>query len=227
MIYSKENKWYFIHVPKNAGSAILRKYVRLTKLVGGNAEFKWKDLQENKDELNLGVLEQNDHNNHNKASYWAWSEQTNGLHPLGILRNPWGRALSIYLFQLKITSKNLGEDWADIDHPILTRQGFKTSWMEGGFFVDGHARNIEFNEKTGRNWAFDDDQYSWLEGVEDAKWFRLEDQLDDFLQYTGLEKPKHYNVTSKTDYKKYYDDELIERIGTIYKRDVELGNYEF
>lgn len=227
MIYNRSKGWYFIHVPKNAGSAVLRRYVRIGKQVGGNNEFSNEDLLRNRSELGLGAIRCTGHTIHNKASYWAWSEETNNMHPIAILRNPWARCLSIYLFQLKICQENIKEEWASIDHPILIAQGFKKAWMEGGFFVDSHAVHVERNEQTGRSWSYADDQYSWLEGVEGAKWFRLEDQMQEFCKYTQIQYPNKFNTTQKTDYRKYYDDELAERIGSLFYRDVTLGHYEF
>ena len=77
--------------------------------------------------------------------------------------------------------------------------------MDGGFFVDGHGRQFEYNEETGRAWGQDDDQYSWLEG---------EDQWDDFCSFTKL-------WFKRGDYRNYYDDEL----GNSNKRC--LGGYKF
>lgn len=223
MIYNKEKGWYFIHVPKNAGTAIVSQFISRARHTD---EKKKCRLTNNRIKYGIKATPFSFPTYHNKADFWGKSEELQGLNPVAILRNPWSRALSLYLFNLNVTQKNLHEDWGAIDHPILTRQGFKTSWMEGGFFVDGHGKHIEYNKETGRAWAQDDDQYSWLEGQ--GKWFRMEDQLDDFYKFTGLPDPKKIiNATEKGDYRRYYDDELIDRIGQLFHRDVKLGNYSF
>lgn len=229
MIYSKEKGWYFVHVPKNAGTSILSQFASTGKLVGGKEITREEHQKKEKyrEENGLKLLPFNRETLHNKASFWQWTEETNGLSPVAILRNPWSRALSLYLFNLKISQENIEEEWASFDHPRLTREGFKRSWMEGGFFVDHHAYNVEYSEETGRAWGQGDDQFSWLEGVEEARWFRLEDQLPDFSKFTGIKNIPHINTTEKTDYRKYYDDELKDRIHDLFWRDIEQGDYKF
>ena len=55
----------------------------------------------------------------------------------------------------------------------LVDKGWFQNQMQGGFFVDGHGKEFEYNKETGRAWGQDDDQYSWLDGK--GKWFKLED----------------------------------------------------
>jgi hypothetical protein len=216
-------------VPKNAGTSILSQFASTGKLVGGKEitreekQRKAKHAHEN----GLKLLPFNSHTLHNKASFWQWTQETNGLSPVAILRNPWSRCLSLYLFNLKITQENIQEEWARMDHPRLILEGFKQSWMPGGFFVDHHAKEVEYSEETGRAWGQGDDQFSWLEGVEEARWFRMEDQLEDFGKFTGIKNIPHINTTSKTNYRSYYDDELRDRIHDIFWRDIELGQYFF
>jgi len=211
MIYSKERGWYFVHVPKNAGTTISRMF------------------SENEDVRNFCQIERTKHEiHHNKASFWQWSEFTNGLMPVAILRNPFDRCLSLYTYNLERASRNLDEEWGKWDHARLTREGFKGSWMDGGFFVDGHGIEFEYSEETGRAWSQSDDQFSWLEGVSGARWFRVEDQLDDFCRFTGLPKPqKKINQSIRGNYKFYFDQELREQIEILFKRDLDLGGYQF
>jgi len=225
MIYSKEKGWYFIHVPKNAGSSILKPFVPIGGKFKQVKETQHEDWLANRDKYNVKNIQASEHTSHNKASYWG-ERDGKGLTPIAILRNPWSRCLSQYLFNVKISAIHLNQEWGAIDHPILVRSGFKECWMPGGFFVDGHASHVEYNKETERAWATDDPQYTWLEGYE-GKWFRLEDGFDDFCKFTGLPLPPKVNTTQKTDYRKYYDDELAERIGTLYAKDVELGGYSF
>ena len=47
--------------------------------------------------------------NHNKWSYFRKDDRFKDLKPLGILRNPWDRCLSIYAFSLQKAQEQLGQ----------------------------------------------------------------------------------------------------------------------
>lgn len=218
MLYSRKKKWFFVHVPKNAGTSILHPFHREIK-----SEDERKVVIENRATQELSTIV--GHHHHNKADYWLEYPELANLTPVAILRNPWDRALSIYTYNLKETSRNLHTNWGRLDHGRLIKEGFKRSWMPGGFFVDGHGRETEYNEQTGRAWGQDDDQYSWLDGK--GKWFRMEDQLGDFCNYTGLPHPDRINTTKRSHYHNYYDKELVDRIGELFSRDIKLGGYKY
>ncbi len=228
MIYSKERGWAFVHVPKNAGTCISAPYLyvrahyaRLT------ADPKKAELvAQNRKKLGINILPFNQETHHNKWEYWSKFQEVKDLEPVALLRNPWDRCLSLYTFNLRMCGDNLNQEWGRLDHSRLIRDGFKTSWMPGGFFVDDHGRQFEYNKKTGRAWAQGDQQNSWL--PEQAKWFRIEDEIEKFCAYTGIEMPKSkQNVTVRGNYRDYYDDELAERISILFKKDIALGNYSF
>tara|TARA_R110002012_G_scaffold72261_3_gene184803 strand:+ start:10650 stop:11297 length:648 start_codon:yes stop_codon:yes gene_type:complete len=215
MLYSRVNNWAFVHVPKNAGTSVEAPFV----------ELRNPNFERERKRYRVKALIPKLQAHHNKWSYWSEHSELKELTPVALSRNPWDRALSIYTYNLKTTSQNLDQDWGRIDHGILTKQGFKKSWMDGGFFVDGHGKEFEYSNETDRAWGQDDDQYSWLEG--EGKWFRIEDQWDEFCSFTKLPHPKKINTTTRGDYRNYYDDELAERIATLFARDVELGGYKF
>lgn len=215
MLYSEKEKWAFVHVPKNAGTAVEYPFTK----------FSNDDFINARKKKSVKILNKSAPTHHNKWSYWSQFEELKHLTPIAILRNPWDRALSMYTYNLKNSAKNLSEEWGKEDHARLIKEGFKRSWMSGGFFVDGHGKEFEYNKETGRAWGQDDDQYSWLDGK--GKWFKLEDGWDEFCSFTKLSVPKKINTTDRGNYRKYYDDQLAERIGTLFARDVELGGYKF
>lgn len=222
MLFDQKKGWVFIHVPKNAGTSVQADYTQMGFDERGLTEEQRTKARE---EQGLDRFFIKGDTEHNKWSFFKNKPVAKDLSPVALLRNPWDRCLSIYVFSLERAKKELGKDWADYDHPILTRQGFKASWMHGGYFVDKHARNIEYNAGTGRAWAYEDDQFSWLGG--EGKWFRMEDQMQDFCNHTGLPQPKKLNTTKRNDYREYYDDELAERISHLFARDITLGGYSF
>jgi hypothetical protein len=220
MLYSKTKKWVFIHVPKNAGTSFKALFAKCLHAEGISQEQQ----KQNKKKFGVqGLYQANFDTEHNKWVYWQ--NVFVNFTPVAFLRNPWARALSIYTYSLQHAQNNLLEEWGFLDHARLTREGFKGSWMEGGFFVDGHAAQIEINKKTLRGWSFKDAQASWLNGA--GQWFRMEDQQKQFSAYTGTPELPVMNTSTKSNYRLYYDQELIERIRTLFAADVELGQYTF
>lgn len=222
MIYDEPNGWCFIHIPKNAGSS-----VNNASFHGGNSALG-----------NLRHMFPSDNTvtrmssasfiRHNKWSYWK-KEVPRGLRPIAIIRNPWARCVSLYLYNLKLALKRKDEDWAKKDHARLTKEGFKNSWMPGGFFVDGHGEQAEYSDETGRAWAQCDQQASWLSvnGTVVGDFYRLEDQMDKLMQRMNIMEMPWVNRTSAFDYRMYYDSQLEDRIGQLFNIDIELGKYEF
>tara|TARA_A200000159_G_scaffold143044_1_gene146985 strand:+ start:364 stop:1026 length:663 start_codon:yes stop_codon:yes gene_type:complete len=220
MLYSKQKKWVFIHVPKNAGTSFKSLFTKCLHTEGISKE----EQKQNKKQFNVqGYYQEGYDTEHNKWAYWqnVFVDFT----PIAFLRNPWARALSTYMYSLQHAQKNLLKEWGFLDHARLSREGFKGSWMEGGFFVDDHAKEFEQNKKTLRNWQFGDTQASWLNGA--GQWFRMEDQQKQFSAYTGTPELPVMNKSTKSNYRLYYDQELIERIRTLFAEDVELGKYNF
>jgi hypothetical protein len=207
MIY-KPNEWAFVHVPKNAGTSFVRP-LRNPK---------------RRKELGLELLDKGPSLHHNKWDWWSRFDEVKDLTPVGICRNPWSRALSMYLYNIKNAAANIEEEWGRFDHARLSREGFKRSWMPDGFFVDKHGIDFEYDKNTGRAWAQDEPQTSWL--PDDGVWFRMEDQLEDFEKYVGYEMPEKLNTTPHARHLDYYDSELIERIGELFAADVEKFGYE-
>jgi hypothetical protein len=194
----------FIHIPKNAGSSIIHHSMKSSP--------EWTIESSGGDETW-----------HNKSDFWLAQPGLAELTPVAILRNPWARALSVYLYCLEQSSQDISnQSWI---HQQLIRQGFKGAWMPGGYFVNGHGRSIEYNAETGRAWAQDDTQASWLHPK--AKFFRLEDQLQEACAFMGIECPSRGNVTQHAHYRDYYDDELRYHIATLFADDIKLGGYTF
>ena len=223
MMLYKPDEWVFVHVPKNAGTSVQGDYTEMffdNRGRGAEQRIKARKDQGVHRYFIEGETE------HNKWNYWKDKPNVQDCSPVALLRNPWDRCLSIFIFSLERARKDVNEKWAGYDHPLLIRQGFKSSWMPGGYFVDGHAKHTEYNADTGRAWSFADEQFSWLGG--EGKWFRLEDQMEGFYKHTGLPPPsERLNATKRGGYQAYYDSELAERIGELFARDIKVGGYVF
>ena len=209
MLYNKKKGWAFVHVPKNAGTAIIQ---AADAMRSEDNSIEWMD--------------RGDSVYHNKWSYWSQFDELKDLQPVGLLRNPWDRCLSLYTYNVENAAKNLDTDWGRLDHGRLIREGLSNSWCPGGFFVDQHGIETEFNEETGRQWAQADEQNSWLP-QENPMWFRMEVQMEEFCEYTGIDMPEVENTTVRGKYQDYIDSSLETYIHIIYERDIELGGYKF
>lgn len=217
VVYSEERKWFFVHIPKNGGTSFIEKYKSI------NID------PENKFNLSHKFISFNE--NHNTASYFTkLFPEFASYTPVSIVRNPWSRCLSLYTFSLKncIDKKNFGKEWTYYIHTRLTMEGFKQSWMPNGFFRDENNMQNGIAHNPKRNWREDDPQNNWL--TEKTKWFKLETQLEDLYDFTGLDKTSMKDVknpTSHYDYRLYYDEELKNEIAELYKEDIEKFGYTF
>ena len=102
-------------------------------------------------------------------------------------------------------------------HGRLLREGLTSSWAPAGFFVDSHGVEAEFNEETGRQWAQQDEQNSWLPET-NPMWFRIEDQMEEFCEYTGIEMPEVDNTSTRGKYQDYYTRVSVFYTRTLPKR---------
>jgi hypothetical protein len=206
MYYSEKEKWAFIHIPKNAGTTLISHALR------GRGKHS-RPLFEGKG---------NGSPHHNKYTFFEKHGLVKDKEAFAIVRNPWSRALSLYLFTIKHCQVENHRH-----HAELTQQGFKNSWMKGGFFMKEDKQTTSL-----RQWCNRDTQISWLRdrnGKIAADWYRMEDQLMD------VEKKYNCDMSAKVErtatdhghYSMYYDDELKARIAELYAEDIEIFGYSF
>lgn len=206
MYYSDKENWAFIHIPKNAGTSFI------AMAMAGRGKHS-RPLFHGR---GLGSP------HHNKYAFFEAEGMIGGRDVFAFVRNPWSRALSLYLFTIKhCLDANVSH------HARLVMEGFKNSWMDGGFFLK-EARDVD----TLRKWKNSDTQVSWLRngaGEIAADWYKIEEDMPKVEERFGCDMnckaPR--TATSHGDYRKYYDDELRERIGELFKEDVEAFKYEF
>ena len=206
MYYSDKENWAFIHIPKNAG----------TSFISHSMQGRGKHSRP----LFLDRGDGSPH--HNKYAFFEEEGLLDGKEVFSFVRNPWSRALSLYLFTIKHC-----QDHNHTHHAELTHEGFKNSWMEGGFFMkeNKHTDNL-------RKWLNRDTQISWLRnknGVISADWYRMEDQLDlvEKKYSCSMDVKIERTATSHGHYSIYYDDELKKRIASLYAEDIEIFGYTF
>lgn len=211
VIYSKSNKWFFVHIPKNGGSSF--------------AEVIKGQPQRIRDQYQISLLTVERSEYHNTAQYFVDNyDVLADCTPVCIIRNPWSRCLSLFLYNIKNASQNLDTEWGMKIHSRLIREGFKQSWMNNGFFCDNENMLSALYSK--RYWVENQTQYEWL--TDNCAYFKIENGLDDFYDFIKIPPIKNIlNTTSHADYRLYYDTELRDRIYNLYQQDVKKFNYDF
>ena len=218
VVYSEKDKWFFTHIPKNGGTGFIDSF-KAEKFDGVQRRVRLGiDLQK----IKFGEI-------HNpgrdlQAKYY----KLRGLTPICLVRNPWARALSLYTFSLGncVHEVNYEKRFAIINHSRLLREGFKGSWMPGGFFRDDQNMQNGIDHNEGRTWREDDNQCKWVD--EKTKVFKIETELRQMYEFINVPfRASRINASAHYDYKHYYDDELKAEIAKLYKEDIERFGYTF
>jgi hypothetical protein len=213
-IVYKPNSWFFVHIPKNGGTSF--------------AGYMKSNQSQHSEMYGVSFLPIHFNEIHNKSKVLQENyPELRSCTPVCLVRNSWSRCLSLYLFNCEaaVRPPNIKEDWSVRVHTRLIREGFKYSWMQGHFRDDKNMQDgINYNPK--RLWREDDSQVSWIN--DQTKYFKLETELEKFYDFIKIEPNKDVkNVTKHHDYHLYYDDELKEEIGKLYKQDIETFGYKF
>lgn len=198
MIYS--DKWVFIHIPKNSGSNFKNNLSQKSNVCSPTKTPDWKTFQ------------------HSPIQTWIdLGYATNDTQFIGIVRNPFSRAVSIF------------------EHLNLARNTIK--WLSNfptdfsSFVKSMHVEwqskyKQEIRNRIGRPTAADP-QHLYIEGNFNVKVFRLEDELDK-LEFFVEHRFAHTNFNSGNNrpWETYYTEELKNIIYDKYKKDFDLFGYD-
>lgn len=80
MLYSKQNNWAFVHVPKNAGTSVEAPFTKLSKF----------NFREERLHFSVNVLNLKPETHHNKWNYWSERPEVKGLTPSCIVTESLG-----------------------------------------------------------------------------------------------------------------------------------------
>lgn len=197
MALSDKYNILFIHIPKNAGTSLIN-------------------------ELNLSP-----HGHYD----WVSHPKFNGsYHKFTIVRNPWDRLVSSYEFAKMDksywhSSNGRSRDGKHPDYDLCHSLTFK----ECVKLLKNHPERF-----THPGWK---NQYPYIVNGEDKimvdsvlKMENLNDELVRMFKKLNISKVPNIprvNVSTRGNYKDYYDNESISLVKEIYIKDISLFNYEF
>lgn len=194
---SRERNCFFVHVPKCAGISVKRAFF-------GNSDYKYGHLTYRNIESVYGV------------------EAVKDMFVFSFVRNPWSRLFSAYTF--------------------LFSGGFN---FYDDIFCKLFLKKYNTFEKFIKEWLIKGNLYSYIHFIPQYEFLvNMEDKIDlDFIgnfesidddfqkvvDITGFgKKLEKHNVTKrKKRYKDVYDQEMIDIVRNLYKKDVEIFGYEF
>jgi hypothetical protein len=156
-------------------------------------------------------------------------EQFDGYFKFAIVRNPWDRCLSEYIWRIK-NSGNFVDAKVNIEK--FGRRNAKE--IKHISFVDFLKKNFPWEEisfdchmKPQVEYLLDDSGKPMVDFVGRLETLEKDSAL--IFNKIGIKHPAtpHKNKTKHKPYWEYYDSETYELVAEIYKKDIEYFNYKF
>jgi hypothetical protein len=209
----------FIHIPKCGGMTI-RKAPELTNKIRVCSKETLKDPYYVSDLLST-MKSIGDHHGIEHARYVDINENTKKTYKFfSVIRNPWGRTISRFLFAKKIIEqeKKHKYDYANISsfEAFLEERHI---WGNKNFMwhraVRGWYNCFDYVTDVNRNLACDI--------------IRFENYNEDIVKYFNLKNTlKSRNITGYTNsYHNYYNPNTIQIVADWYKSDIDFFGYDF
>ena len=211
-------KKLFIHIPKNAGMTIrgnkeFTKYCFYVKpnMIRGYKTFKT-------------VMQSYNERDTKEVYHARWRDviesYTSAFTAFAIVRNPWGKVVSRYLFAKNAieNEKVIGKDYADVrslEHFLEERH----RWVD---------KELTWYRAI-RGWHPQLDHVVDEKGIVRCDILRFEHFSEDIKKYLQLSNmPKSRNITKiRKDYKKLYNNKTINIVADWYKKDIDYWGFDF
>lgn len=206
-------KSLFIHIPKNGGTSLRN-----------TMSFAYPSMMLNKQNVRselekFGLLPSF---GHVRLIDYDQEQVKKKFRPFCIIRNPWSREVSKYMFMLSARNnpddhktenrRKLLDEYGDSFHDYVTKilplfDNCKFSYL--------HAC-----ETTAT-------QVSYIRGKVIPDYLRFEHYNKEIEKYFKLKVTKHMNKMEKYDYKDYYTEELKQIVYDRYREDIDYWGYDF
>lgn len=186
---SGEKSYVFIHINKTGGSSI-------------SQHLGFKKI------LHLTAQEVID---------WIGREKWDSAETFAVVRNPWDKVASHYLFRVKTNQTRLSEQPLDFNDWILKTYGKN----KDPFYYDKPKMFMPQSD-----WLKDDAGNVAVKHL--LRFEKLEEEFNDLSGLIGLEPGlPHLNRTTEFDYKSMYNPESKEVIANWFAEDIDRFQYTF
>ena len=211
-------RWLFIHIPKNAGTALRKAPELRWRMIGADPAFH---VSRDYVRTVRGVMaEQGQHHGLQHARLRDIDPKVRArLQPVAILRNPWARTVSRYRFALLAAEQ--GSRWAQAA-PESFEAFLETRHTDGG--------RPYFWHRAIRGWHPQADYVTDESGVIAADVLRQETMAEDAPVYFGLNRPiarRNVTVSGSSDWRSYYTDRTIQIVADWYATDIDTFGFDF
>jgi len=218
----------FIHIPKNGGMTIRKNNnIRQRVLLGQPDNLKNVDYVRG---VTSKMNNTQDHPGYEHARWRDWKQDIRDTHKaVAIVRNPWDRVCSRYMFARKV-----------ILHEGTQPASYADISSFEAFLEERHKWGGEeyMWHRAVRGWYNAYDHVSDEEGNNRCDILRFENYNDDVKQYFGLlSNPEPRNITRVpndkgttgygTSYRDIYTKDTIQIIADWYKKDIDYWGFDF
>ncbi len=202
------SKPLFIHIPKNAGTAINRSGLAVPVVYDYISDFH-KKIEESSEIIHFSMYKHLPYSYINPNILRQFSKR------FAVVRNPWSRVVSIYNYADKISSHPL---YPKIYNKITFKQFLdrRNTWSINPFFY----RQLPYDL-----WA---NQSLWQVGdaIDILRYENLNDDLSNYLE-KDVELPIVNKGIYSDDYRYYYDEESYKAVFDWYKEDIDRWGFTF
>jgi hypothetical protein len=203
-------KLVFYRIPKNASTSI---YEHL-----GFSNLIWRNKEEISSKVDQRVYKNTFEPSHlkpNELKNLVLGNELRGVFSFCVVRNPWDRAVSMYLHALDNNFKETYKVKEDITFEFFCN--FSKERRNDPYFIGSHK------------------QTEWTVGdFPPTKILRFENLNEDFSRMISEHKivtvnPKlpHLNKTKHTHYSDYYNSETKKIISDVFEEDIDTFEYSF